>query len=356
MERVSAYLNMVRRFSSKDAKRYAVIEGNQDCNRSCSYCAVPSQYNPQKELTLAQTKGVVDWVKRQGFAYVSYLGGEPFAPFKTREGLTFSEHTLEVVKHAKEVGLIVNVTSNGDYLNPRLMRQASEAGLDTLVLSLHTYTYPSIDHLITVGKLAAQNRIIPAIQTVMTSETADKLPSIAAKAAQNGILFSVGLVQTVGDGFSREQDDSVIPTLEQQERVFGALRVLKRYGFTRNNANYLSDAPKYYPNNWTCNPDQDTFVKIGAGGKLNVCSRVETDLTVFNVKDLTDPKWRDQKREGVATCGNCLFNCYYEVENPNIRGDISTALLGLTIKLGGASFVEKWGKIILRKAYNKRGK
>lgn len=137
-------------------------------------------------------------------------------------------------------------------------------------------------------------------------------------------MFSVGLVQTVGDGFSKEQDDSVIPTLEQQEKVFGVLRTLKIFGFTRNNANYLNDVLKYFPNNWTCNPERDTFVKIGAGGKLNVCSRVETDLAVFDVKDLSDPKWRTKRRDGVANCGSCFFNCYYEVENPNILGDVPT--------------------------------
>jgi MoaA/NifB/PqqE/SkfB family radical SAM enzyme len=345
-ERIKAYWELYNQFRKPDGKRFAVIEGNQGCNRACSYCDVPRHYNAERELTLKETCGTVDWLHSQGYRVLSYLGGEPLAPFKTKEGISFAQHTIEVVRYAKKKSMLVNITTNGDYVSPNrpeIVEELRNAGLDSMTFSLHSYTEASVRHLTDGARLAAQNRIVPAIQAVMTSETADKLPGIAARAARNGILFSVGLVQTQGDGFAREQDMDVIPSKEQQERIFAALSVLKRYGFVRNSRSYLEKGTDYFPNNWTCDAEKDTFIKIGAGGKVNVCSRVETGLHVEDIITLDDAAWRERKKVGVSNCGNCLYHCYYEAQNPDILGDIPTIAVGLAIKSGGASFVERWG-------------
>lgn len=346
-ERLRGYLELANQFVKPDGRRFAVIEGNEACNRACTYCAVPQHYNAETELTVDQTRQTVDWLYGQGYRMLSYLGGEPLVPFRTSEGITFARHTLEVVKHAKSKGMLVNVTSNGDYVRPdkpELMEALRSAGLDSLTLSLHTYTQAGLSHLLDAARLAGRHRIIPTIQTVMTSQTADKLPAIAAQAAQAGALFSVGLVQTQGDGFSTKQEDSIIPFVEQQKRVFQALSVLKRHGFVRNNMNYLRDAPEYYPNNWVCDAERDTFIKIGVGGKVNICSSVETGIRIEDITTLDDNEWRERKQVGVSSCDGCMFHCYYEAQNPDILGDIPMIGVGLAIKSGAHSLVERWGQ------------
>lgn len=346
-ERLKGYWELANQLVKPDGRRFAVIEGNLACNRACTYCAVPQHYNTETELTVDQTRQTVDWLYSQGYRMLSYLGGEPLAPFKTKDGISFASHTLEVIKHAKNKGMFVNVTSNGDYIRPdkpELMEAFRGAGLDSLTLSLHTYTQAGLSRLLDAARLAGRYRIIPTIQTVMTSQTADKLPAIAVQTAQAGALFSVGLVQTQGDDFSTKQEVSVIPSVEQQERVFRALRVLKRHGFVRNNMNYLNSAPNYYPNSWVCDAERDTFIKIGAGGKVNICSSVETGIRIENITTLDDTEWRDRKQVGVSNCGGCLFHCYYESENPDILGDIPMIGVGLAIKSGAHTLVERWGQ------------
>lgn len=243
--------------------------------------------------------------------------------------------------------MLVNVTTNGDFINPsqpEVIEALAKVGLDSLTFSLHTYTRAGLDHLLSASRLAARHRIIPTIQTVMTSQTVDKLPGIAAAAAKNGTLFSAGIIQTKGDGFSKEQDFSVIPTEEHQERTFRALRALKSFGFVRNNRNYLNHGTEFYPNNWHCDAEKDTFIKIGAGGKVNVCSQVETGIRIEDIATLDDQEWRDRKRIGVANCGNCLYHCYYESESPNIIGDIPMIGVGLAIKTGRHLLAERWGQ------------
>lgn len=345
------YVDVYKQLRNPNGRRYVVIEGNQGCNRNCGYCNVPTHYNSEAELTVGETFKTIDWLYDQGYRVLSYLGGEPLAPFQTKEGISFAQHTLEVVKYGKQKGMFVNITTNGDYINParpNMIEALKDAGLDTLTFSLHTLTKPGLRHLTDVARVAAKNKLVPTILAVMTTQTADKLPGMAARVAENGILFDFGLVQTRGDIFAREQDISVIPTAEQQKRTLRALSALKTFGFVRGAKSYLRDAPKYYPNNWTCDAERDTFLKIGAGGKVNVCSQVDTGLRIEDIATLDSDTWREQKRAGVSNCGNCLFSCYYEAQNPDIIADIPTIAVGLVIKRGGASLVEKWGQIAVQ--------
>lgn len=352
-EHLGGYVDLATQILKPEGRRFAVLEGNQDCNRSCSYCAVPKRYNPNTELTLIETNNAVDWLYKQGYRVLSYRGGETLAPFKTKEGITFTEHTLGVVKHAKDKGMFLNVTTNGDFITSKdggVLASLQEAGLDSLTLSLHTYTMSALNHLIKAAHAAADHRIIPSVQTVMTSQTADKLPAIAAEVAKNGVLFAVGIVQVHGDGFSQKQDQSVIPTLEQQKRVFAALRSLKTWGFVRENMKYLSEAQRYHPNQWLCDATRDNFIAIGAGGKVNVCSSVETGLRLGDVLTLSDTEWRKRKEIGVANCSGCRFHCYFEAENPDIVRDASTILMATAIKLGQSALVVMLGKIAVKRS------
>lgn len=74
-ERLGAYVDLASQILKPDGHRFAVLEGNQDCNRSCSYCAVPKHYTPGTELTLKETNNVVDWLYWQGYRVLSYRGG-----------------------------------------------------------------------------------------------------------------------------------------------------------------------------------------------------------------------------------------------------------------------------------------
>lgn len=46
------YLSAVGQWMKPDGRRYFAYERNRDCNRHCSHCRVPGQYNQEKELTL----------------------------------------------------------------------------------------------------------------------------------------------------------------------------------------------------------------------------------------------------------------------------------------------------------------
>lgn len=358
---------VAQQFSNKKGHRFAAIEGNRDCNRSCSYCAVPSKYLRESEATVDETYQRIDWLYDQGYRLLTYLGGEPLAEprdvnsdtngrFVTKEGITFFEHTLRVINHASQKGMAVNITTNGDYLNSDKVAALRKAGLDTISLSLHTFTDAGLNHLLRGGRLAAQVGIIPTINTVFTAERTGQLPDMAARVAQNGMLFGFGIIQEKGGDFSNKQQNSLVPSIEQQKEVLGKLLRLKTFGFVRNNRNALLHAADFYPNNWTCDPEQDAFIHIGADGRIGVCPDIRTNLQVVDVQSLDDNKWRESKRVKVASCGNCLYHCYYEAQNPSIVGDIPMAMIALLIRGGRADVAEKWGQFAVRMAGGLRKK
>ena len=265
MKELLSSLDLLTQLRKENGHRYAVIEGNRNCNRHCSYCAVPQQYKRKEESTLEETFRQVDWVHNQGFRLVSYLGGEPFAPFKTKEGITFAEHTTEVVKYAAKKRMIVSVTTNGDFVDEDTVKSLKESGLDAMSFSLHTYSKAGLNHVIKGARLAAKSGIIPTVQVVFTSERTSQLPGIAADVAEQGILFSLTIAQEKGGGFSAaRKEKSIVPTVEEQKEVLGALLRLKSFGFVRDNRNYLTKASFYSNNSWTCDPKRDTFIHIGA--------------------------------------------------------------------------------------------
>ncbi len=339
-------LQMAGNFLRPDTQRYAVLEGNRDCNRRCGYCNVPNQYSREIESSLEETLQKVDWLYNNGFRFFSYIGGETLAykPFVTKEGLTFFDHTREVVKHAHNKGMVVGVVTNGDFVNERMIQELSDVGLDSLTFSLHSLTRDQLNERVNLARATAEAKIVPAINVVLTTRSADVMPGIAAYTARNGIPFSFGLVQEKGGGFSRKNKSSILPTVEEQQKVFSALLRLKQFGFVRSGKSYMQHAADYYPNNWRCNSEKDSFIHLDAVGNVNVCSDVRTGIKVCELDLLTSDKWRDTKKILVNDCGNCLYQCFYDAENPDPIGHIPFAGVAMLIKTGNSGLAEKWGK------------
>lgn len=332
-------------------QRLALLEGPSGCNRDCSYCAVPQRWDAEKASTLDQTRSQIDWLYDQGFRVLQYVGGEPLTPFfKTKEGLTFQQHTLEVVRYAsKEKGMLVNVTTNGDYVDKSILSKLKEAGIDTLTFSLHSNNESGIRKIINGARMAAEARIPPIVSVVFTSDRADTIPEIAERCAENGIIFATTIVQEYGGGFSTIPVESKIPTVEQQKKVFQRLKKLKKAGFIRNNINYLEHATDFPDNSWKCDPNRDSFISIrGEGqGEIGVCSEVHTEFKVGEI-NLKDKKWRKEKQDLIHNCNNCLYSCTFESQNPNLGGDADMfAVIGL-IKSGKAQLAEALGQQAVR--------
>lgn len=212
----------------------------------------------------------------------------------------------------------MNVTTNGDYISPYHISQLKQAGLDSLTVSLHTFSQAGVRHVIRGARLAADAGILATVQTVLTTETYPRMACVVGEVVKNGLFFGLGVVQSKGGGFSKDGLE-IVPSMGQQLDVFKMLWRIKRFGFVRNNLNYLTEAPSFYPNNWKCDPERDSFIHIGAGNRVDVCSDVRTMLRVGEVQ-LGESRWRELKRQLVERCGNCLYHPFsHKVGGPQHR-------------------------------------
>lgn len=360
-----------------------LMEGPTNCNRFniCKYCTVPSRWNPEEASTVDECCRQIDWAYKQGYRVFNYVGGETLAespkkgdfisnryvmceygqwiresveraqtePFRTKEGITFLEHTKALVEYAHEKGMLTNVTTNGDFIKLGklyVLRELKEAGLDILTFSLHSYNEAGLKNIIGKARATAQEGIVPIVNVVFTADRADTIPQYAMTCAANGIFFCTGVVQEIGGGFSAVPAESNIPSVAKQREVFDKLMPLKKSGFLRDNWEYLTKATNFPGNSWKCNPEIDAFVRVravGEKGQIEVCSEVSTDFQVGDI-DLNSEEWRKTKRELVEKCKGCLYTCFYESENPDVKGDLKTFFNMLLIKTGHAGIVRKLGQ------------
>jgi radical SAM protein with 4Fe4S-binding SPASM domain len=130
------------------------------CNLSCAFCyagcgvgALPDGWSEERVMTDDEVCRVLDVIRHDAHCpSVSFTGGEP----TLRPGLS------RLVAHAKDLGLKVNLISNGQRLDARRVAELAEAGLDSVQLSLEGPTAAVHDDL--VARAGAFDRLWVAVE------------------------------------------------------------------------------------------------------------------------------------------------------------------------------------------------
>ncbi|HSG38410.1 MAG TPA: radical SAM protein [Thermoanaerobaculia bacterium] len=134
------------------------------CNLSCSFCyagcaaaGLPAGWSEERTMTDEEVRRVLDRIRHEARCpSVSFTGGEP----TLRPGLP------DLVRHAKGLGLKVNLISNGQLLDDRLTGALAAAGLDSAQLSLEGPTAEVHDGL--TGRRGAFARLWTAVDRLRT--------------------------------------------------------------------------------------------------------------------------------------------------------------------------------------------
>ncbi|MFB9274388.1 pyrroloquinoline quinone biosynthesis protein PqqE [Cohnella cellulosilytica] len=97
------------------------------CPLSCPYCSNPLELQKREnELSTDQWLSVLEQADELGVAQVHFTGGEPLL----RPDLE------RLVRRARELGLYVNLITSGVGLSDQRLRQLTEAGVDSIQLSV----------------------------------------------------------------------------------------------------------------------------------------------------------------------------------------------------------------------------
>ena len=117
------------------------------CNLRCVFCyagcnCTTQPVNDEKVMTVTEIKTVLDKLWHEGkVPSVSFTGGEP----------TLHKQLPELIKHAKDLGMRVNLITNGTRINGDLAQWLADAGLDSAQVSLEG-TSAEIHNLVTQGQ------------------------------------------------------------------------------------------------------------------------------------------------------------------------------------------------------------
>ncbi len=184
------------------------------CNLRCSFCyagcgahGVPEGWDETRAMGDDEVCRVLEVIRRDARCpSVSFTGGEP----TLRPGLA------RFVRHAKDLGLRVNLISNGQRLGERLAGELREAGLDSAQLSLEGATADTHDAL--VGRAGAFARLWQAVDnlracgirvhtnTTLSRRNLAEIEAIVDLVAGRGLeRLTMNLVIPCGSARDREQ-------------------------------------------------------------------------------------------------------------------------------------------------------
>lgn len=122
------------------------------CNARCGFCAWnPDFYDPKEQLSTPAIKQLYSDARRAGFVGVSIWGGEPL----------LHPDFEDVVRHAKSLGLVTNMVTNGFLIEKKL--DAIVPYIDRLSISVD---HPSARHDEMRGIKGLFERIVSATKAV----------------------------------------------------------------------------------------------------------------------------------------------------------------------------------------------
>ena len=102
------------------------------CNLDCAYC---TEYdNSKPHPSLAELKTWLTKIRALGTVRVALVGGEPL----------MHPDIVEVVRHARAIGLATSLTTNGFLLTKTLVQDLDEAGLEVMQVSVDRMTPSTI--------------------------------------------------------------------------------------------------------------------------------------------------------------------------------------------------------------------
>jgi cyclic pyranopterin phosphate synthase len=109
------------------ASKLLVVDATTRCNQECAFCFERHLHFTRPDMTIEEVRSLAEDAKAQGFACVTFIGGE----------ITLVPWLCEAVSYIRGLGLRVGVTTNGVLLSsPRFCERLMRAGPTHVEISL----------------------------------------------------------------------------------------------------------------------------------------------------------------------------------------------------------------------------
>jgi radical SAM protein with 4Fe4S-binding SPASM domain len=152
------------------------------CNMACKYCSVRKLHQAchcQNELSTEEWKKIINDLADWGVFQIGFTGGEP----------TLRKDLPELVRFTHEKGCVCNLTTNGWFLDEKLVEELADAGMKQCQVSLDSHIPEVHDRLRGQG---SWKRVIKAVELMKEKGISVGIDCVLSK---NNIKTIPGLIE-----------------------------------------------------------------------------------------------------------------------------------------------------------------
>ncbi|MFO8015693.1 MAG: radical SAM protein [Candidatus Woesearchaeota archaeon] len=280
------------------------------CNLECSYCF--SRKNI-KDPSLDEVKKRVDKIKEIGCNIIYFMGGEP----------TLRKDIVEITRYCNDKGMFIVMNTNGRLLNKKMIDELSEAGMNSMVVSLDGVkklkqsrkTLFDNPHLLSLLEHAScQEGMSITINTVLTGENTKDVIPLLIKASEHGLMMTTCL-QTqppstfVDKGLNTRFSDE---DAKKIHKLLDGLIEKRGEGYPLFEPIYCYKRMKEFLKgkyNWNCKAGRH-FFSVDCDGSVSLCP--ETKTLGIHISDIDKSYYQKYKRLFEKQLKKCNKAC---VEN-----------------------------------------
>ena len=316
----------------------AVWEITMGCNMRCGHCGSSCKERLPDELTTEEALSLIDQIADLGLRWITLSGGEPLM----REDLP-----LLVQKFASR-SVIVNIITNGWFIDASLAQSLKDSGVSTVAISIDgtaeihdsirmAGSFKRIEEAIAHLKSADVN--VGAVTTI-SKKNMDCLPELRRTLVSLGVnSWQVQLGQPMGNFKDRPEwvsDPSAIPLIIDfcyETWLAGAINIRPAdcIGYYSEKEMIIRQKPEMSGSIWNgCNAGLRSFGILQNGDILGCTSIREKAFVEGNIRNTPlsriwhDPErfsWRRSmtKADLVGDCATCLYGSRCLGGCPNVR-------------------------------------
>jgi len=203
------------------------------CNARCSFCNFAVDRLPkhaQQSVCLADAKEALDILARNHVRYVFFIGGEPMV----------HRDLVEIVAHAKSLGMSPVIVTNGWFLNRERIAALKEAGLTSFSISIDAPSaeihdknrgLPGLTDRIQTATAICAAHGIPTIASVTMSRLVsdyEALPDFLRRLGFPAVTFSYPLSSLASSYLGFRKSELVTYSREELLAAYEAVKRLKK--------------------------------------------------------------------------------------------------------------------------------
>ncbi|HZS04554.1 MAG TPA: radical SAM protein [Blastocatellia bacterium] len=229
------------------------------CNLACGYC---NEYDKTSEPVPFETMTRrLDKLRELGVSVIIISGGEP----------TLHPRLDDIIRHARTLGMLVGLITNGYYLTKERVERLNDAGLDYLQISVDNVKPDGVSqkslkvidrYLVNLSNHAKFHVNINSVLGGGVKDPNDAL-TVARRAVELGFSSSLGIIH--------DSTGQLKPMGEREEQIYQELKTYGKKSWTRLNR-FQEDLAYGRPHNWRCRAGA-RYLYICEDGLVHYCSQ-----------------------------------------------------------------------------------